>query len=129
MYTDKRKAKDVYLSSQILGASPEKLVIFLYEGAIKSLKRAEFALDKSDNNGAHHELIKAQDIISELKQSVNQEVAGELPKSLVNLYDFMNSELIKANLGKTKEPIGPIIEMLSELLESWQEVLAQQNNI
>ncbi|AUJ30619.1 flagellar export chaperone FliS [Liquorilactobacillus hordei] len=129
MYTDKRKAKDVYLSSQILGASPEKLVIFLYEGAIKSLKRAEFALDNADNNGAHHELVKAQDIINELKQSVNPDVAGEIPADLVKLYDFMTSELVKANLAKKKEPIGPIIDMLSELLESWQEVLAQQNNL
>ncbi|MFT8824269.1 MAG: flagellar export chaperone FliS [Liquorilactobacillus mali] len=129
MYTDNRRAKDVYLGSQILGASPEKLVIFLYEGAIKSLKRAEFALDNSDNKSAHHELVKAQDIINELKQSINQEVAGELPANLVSLYDFMLNELVKANLGKDKEPIGPVVDMLSELLESWQEVLAQQNNI
>ncbi|EJF02245.1 flagellar export chaperone FliS [Liquorilactobacillus mali] len=129
MYTDNRRAKDVYLGSQILGASPEKLVIFLYEGAIKSLKRAEFALDNSDNKSAHHELVKAQDIINELKQSINQEVAGELPTNLVSLYDFMLNELVKANLGKDKGTIGPVVDMLSELLESWQEVLAQQNNI
>lgn len=102
MYTDKRKAKDVYLSSQILGASPERLVIFLYEGAIKSLKRAEFALDNADNNSAHHELVKAQDIINELKQSVNPDVAGEIPADLVKLYDFMTSELVKANLTKKR---------------------------
>lgn len=129
MYTDKRKAKDVYLSSQILGASPERLVIFLYEGAIKSLKRAEFALDNADNNSAHHELVKAQDIINELKQSVNPDVAGEIPADLVKLYDFMTGELVKANLTKKKEPIRPIIDMLSELLESWQQVLIQQNNL
>lgn len=129
MYTDKRKAKDVYLSSQILGASPERLVIFLYEGAIKSLKRAEFALDNADNNSAHHELVKAQDIINELKQSVNPDVAGEIPAGLVKLYDFMTGELVKANLTKKKESIRPIIDMLSELLESWQQVLIQQNNL
>lgn len=129
MYTDKRKAKDVYLSSQILGASPERLVIFLYEGAIKSLKRAEFALDNADNNSAHHELVKAQDIINELKQSVNPDVAGEIPADLVKLYDFMTGELVKANLTKKKESIRPIIDMLSELLESWQQVLIQQNNL
>ncbi|KRM88609.1 flagellar export chaperone FliS [Liquorilactobacillus vini] len=115
-----------YLRTQVMSASPVKIIVMLYEGAIKNMKIAKLAIEEKDIVRAHQNLRRAQDIIKELKSSVDLNVEGDVPEHLVRLYEYSNNQLVTANLTKSTEPIDNVIHILSELLDSWKK-LAENN--
>lgn len=121
-----KEVNNDYLKTQVMSASPVKLIVMLYEGAIKDMKIAELAIEKKDIVQAHQQLRRAQDIIKELKNSVNTEIKSDVPGDLVKLYDYCYNQLVVANLTKDKDPIDDVIQIMSELLDSWRK-LAQSN--
>ncbi|KRM96831.1 hypothetical protein FC19_GL000356 [Liquorilactobacillus aquaticus DSM 21051] len=118
-------AKNSYLRNQVMGASPTKLIEMLYQGAIKSVKIAEIAIENDDAKKAHKELIRAQDILMELKGSLNTEVEGDVPEDLESLYEFMYQQLVKANMNKDQTLLPPVVKMLTELLDAWEQITTE----
>ncbi|KRL42108.1 flagellar export chaperone FliS [Liquorilactobacillus nagelii] len=117
-----QEVNNSYLKNQVMGASPIKLVVMLYEGAIRSMKMAKVAIDKQNVVQAHTQLVKAQNIIAELKNSVNTDVDVTISQNLINLYDFCNEQLLQANLNKDNSLIDNAINTMSELLDSWKQL-------
>lgn len=113
------RSNAAYVNNQILTASPKKLIEILIEAAIKQLKLANHFIDEAKYEEVNKQLIKAQDIIMELKVSVDTTVQGDIPHQLNKMYDFMFNQLIQANINKDKERILLVLEMLEELLETW----------
>lgn len=115
-----------YKENQILTASQGQLIVMLYEGAIKFLKLSlENITDKKKFDVVNNNLIKAQDIITELMLSLNFE-AGDVANKLYSLYIYFNRRLIEANINKDPEPIKEVLKHLIELNESWVQI-ANQN--
>lgn len=117
-----RNVPNVYKQNQVLNATPKKLVILLYEGAIKNLKLAELSADEKKIEATGNALIKAQNIISELMNTLDFENGGEVAQNLNQLYDYLISELIKANVSKESEDIKRSRVMLEELRDTWIEI-------
>lgn len=117
-----RNIPDVYKQNQILNATPKKLVILLYEGAIKNLKLAELSAAEKKIEATGTALIKAQDIIRELMSTLDFEKGGEVAENLNQLYDYLMTELIKANVSKQPEDIKKSRVMLEELRDTWIEI-------
>ncbi|MFT9456444.1 MAG: flagellar export chaperone FliS [Liquorilactobacillus hordei] len=114
--------KKSYLKNQVMSASPNKLIEMLYQGAIKSVKIAGLAIENDNPKKAHKELVRAQDILMELKNSLNTEIESRVPTDLEALYDFMNEQLVKANIRKDQTLLPPVVKMLTELLDAWQQI-------
>ena len=74
-------------------------------------------LDTISNN-----IIKAQDIISELMVALDFEKGGDIAKNLFSIYVYMNRELLNANINKDSEPLKRVKKLLMELREAWNEV-------
>lgn len=119
---DYRNASNIYKQNQILNATPKKLVILLYEGAIKNLKLAELSAEEKKIEATGTALIKAQNIISELMHTLDFESGGEVAQNLNQLYDYLLNELIKANSSKQSEDIKRSRVMLEELRDTWIEI-------
>jgi flagellar protein FliS len=117
-----QEVNNSYLKNQVMGASPIKLVVMLYEGSIRSMKMAKAAIEKQDIVQAHTQLVKAQNIIAELKSSVNTDVDVTISQNLINLYDFCNEQLLQANLNKDSSLVDNAINTMSELLASWKQL-------
>jgi flagellar protein FliS len=111
-----------YQQNQIMTASQEKLVLLLYEGALRFLKQAEAACAAKDWNNCHHYLLRVQDIITELQASLNQEAGGELAENLFLLYDYLYRRLVEANVKKDILLIAEVQNLLSELRDTWQQI-------
>lgn len=116
------QAYNVYKTNQVMTAPPKKLVIMLYDGAIKNLKLAEIALEENDIAQKNTCLKKAQDIITELMTTLNYEAGGDIAKNLYQLYDYMLRRLIRANIDKDVEPIKEVIKYLEELRDAWSQI-------
>ncbi len=109
-----------YKQQGVMTAHPVKLIIMLYEGAIKQLRLARMAVESKDAPNANTAFQKAQQILLELTMSLDLQYP--IAKDLMNLYDFMTREIMEANINKDASHIEPLIEMLSNLKEAWVQV-------
>jgi hypothetical protein len=72
-----------YLAREVESASPAKLVLMLYDGALSAIRKAEIEIAAKRVPEAHHQLIKAQDIILSLGQRTEHGSGGiHRPKPL-----------------------------------------------
>ena len=110
-----------YRETQIKTASKGALVVLLYDGLIRYLDIALENIPEKQYDVVNTNILKAQDIISELIMSLNFE-AGDISQKLMNIYSFLNSKLIEGNVKKDPEPIKFVRNMACELREAWKEI-------
>lgn len=119
-----------YKKAAILSASPERLILMLYDGALDSMRRAKagFQIDelKSRNETISNNLIKTQNIFGELQRSLRMDKGGEYTDKMFGLYDFYVMKLNEANFKKSEEPIDLVIELFTDIRNAWSEMLSQQ---
>ncbi len=106
-------------------ADPVELVIMLYRGAINFLAGAEQAMHAGDPAQSHRLLIRAQLVVAELMGTLDLD-AGEIALNLNRLYDYMQRQMIEANLRKDPAPAAEVRRMLVELLGTWEDIAQQQ---
>jgi flagellar protein FliS len=113
-----------YKETQIKTATPGKLILMLYDGAIRHLNQALQDMDNAHRryDCISNSLIKVQDIIAELMISLDFERGGEIAKNLFSLYVFMNRRLLDGNIKKERAPVEEVRTLLSELRGAWAEV-------
>lgn len=118
-YSDLQKE---YKKTQVITASQGKLIVMLYDGAIRFINNAMDLIEnpKRDIEKIHNNIVKAQDIITELISSLNME-AGDIAHRLFSIYIYLSQRLTEANIKKTKEPLLEVKKHLSELREAWAE--------
>lgn len=104
-------------------ATPEELTLMLYNGAIKFVNIAKLSIEDKNIKKAHEALIRAQDIITELNATLNMDY--EISKNLRSLYEFMLDQLVDANIKKEIEPLDEVLELLTELRDTWKEVIVK----
>ena len=118
-----------YKTQSVKTASPGKLVLMLFDGYLKFSTTAKRGFDLDDltkkNEQINNNLIKAQNIVTELQSSLDMSVPGELPGTLYRLYDFVLHQLQQANLQKKPEPIDEADKVMAELRDAWSEMLSQ----
>lgn len=122
MYRNSSNAYQVYQNNQVNTASKEKLLMMLYDGAIKFLRLSIKAMKEKNIEKTNQYLIRTQDIISELMITINFD-AGDIAKNLHSLYDFMNYELIQANIEKDINRVENICGMMSDLRNTWSNII------
>ena len=110
-----------YKNTQIETANQEKLLIMMYNGAIKFSKQAKEAINRNDYEAVNNSLVRTQAILLELQATLDHQKGGEIAENLDALYDYMKRRLTDANVDKEKEPIDEVIDMLNELKETWVE--------
>ena len=115
-----------YKQVQVKTANKEKLLIMLYQGCIKFLRLAKKSIEDEDIQGANNYIIRSQDIIRELMNTLDREKGGEIATNLYSLYDFMNRQLIEANVNKDVEKIEVVEDMMLELLDSWKQIAGEK---
>ena len=118
-----------YKAQSVQTASPGKLVLMLFDGYLRFTTAAVKSFEETDltkkNEGINNNLIKAQNIVTELQSSLDMSVPGELPGTLYRLYDYVLHQLQQSNLQKKPEPIAEADKVIAELREAWAEMLVQ----
>jgi flagellar protein FliS len=121
---------NAYRETGIKTASQGKLIVMLYDGAIKQLNSALRKIEENgkvktaDIEGFSKHIAKAQDIITELMLSLDMEKGGEVAKNLMTLYTYFNRELLDAAISMDKTKLQFIAEMLNSLHEAWAAAAA-----
>ena len=112
-----------YKKTEVNTANQGKLIIMLYDGAIKFINRAiELIPQKKANNieEIHNNIVKAQNIIYELTSSLNMDI-GEISQRLFSIYMYINTKLTLANVNKDDKPLKEVKKYLIELRGAWEQ--------
>ncbi len=124
-----------YQNTNIKTASQGKLVVLLYEAAVKNLTSAMTLVDEENqilpqNIEKFGKLIqKSQAIITELQVSLDMEKGGEIAKNLMSLYIFFNQELIEVSIKHDKTKLEYVKNQMNELLAAWRQISSSTGNI
>jgi len=113
-----------YQENAIATQSRGRLIVLLYDGAIKFCKRAIAEIEQG-NWAAKGKLInKAVDIINELDSCLDFEAGGEIATNLRSLYAFCRRHLSEANASRDPRRLREVIKILAELNEGWRIITA-----
>ncbi|MDI3233589.1 flagellar export chaperone FliS [Exiguobacterium antarcticum] len=110
-----------YQTNSVTTALPQDLTLMLYEGLIKFSMLAKRSIEQGLIEQKNTNIQKAQAIILELQLTLNQSIS--LSKDLNNLYDYMQSRLIDANVKNDIVAIDEVIGFSEEFRETWKEAM------
>jgi flagellar secretion chaperone FliS len=114
-----------YNQVQIKTATKGKLIVMLYQGAIRFMKKAIILMEKKDMEGKGNQLIKAQDIVLELLYALDEgmvQSGNELALNLQRLYLYSYRRLVHANVTLDTEAVEEVISLMNNLLSAWEQV-------
>jgi flagellar protein FliS len=109
-----------YRQQQVFTAPPEKLLTMLYDGAIRFCNLAKKGIENKDYAEANENCIKVQNIILELKTTLNMDY--EIAHNLDSLYDYLYRRMVEANIKKDTDIIDEVAGFLTDLRHTWAEV-------
>ncbi len=112
-----------YMGASITTASPQQLLVMLYDRLALDLERGEEALVQGDRQGAHEPLLHAQEIILELRASLNVDVWDGGPR-LAALYAWLLGELMQANLKGEVRRVRDCRAVVEPLRDAWRQAAA-----
>ena len=112
-----------YKQTSVQSASKEKILLMLYEGAIRFCKQAIIAIDQKNIADRGMNIGRCYDVIMELNNSLNHDVGGEISKSLEQLYMFITDQLTKANATGDRKPLEDVLKVLESLYTGWVEAV------
>lgn len=120
MYAALANPQQRYRQQGVLTANPVELIVMLYDGCIKQLKIGSMAIAAMQVEKANTCLQKAQMIVMELINSLDLHYS--IAQELLNIYDFIINEIVKANAEKNAERIPGLINILEDLRDAWKTI-------
>lgn len=112
--------RDRYIAERVATASPQQLIKMLFDRAVAELHLAQQDLESGNRLAASPRLRKAQEIISELRCSLDLS-AGQIATNLDELYGFAYSQLLEAVLDGDAGHVGDVIEILDPVRDAWNQ--------
>ena len=120
--------QNAYKKASVNTLDQTKLIIMLYDGAIKNASFAVEHMKSGQIEKVHDCLIKTKNIVTELMATLNMDRGGDIANNLQSLYSYMFSQLIEANMNKKTEPVVIVIDLLKELRAAWTQINSKKKN-
>ena len=118
-----------YQANNITTATPEKLMIMLFDGAIQFLQKAKTAIEEKNIKERTTQITSARNIIRELMRTIDLDNGNSVSKSLFVLYNKMAAKLIKANVTKNAALIDEVLQDLTNIRWGFQKAIEIQNGL
>jgi flagellar protein FliS len=114
-----------YKATAVQSAGPEKILLMLYEGAIKFTKLAITAAEQKKIADRCTNIGRAYDIVMELNNTLDHKIGGQIASNLEQLYMFIMEQYTKANISGEAEPLRASLRILENLYEGWKGAVDQ----
>lgn len=114
-----RSALDV----EVEAASPHKLVLMLFDGALQAIAQATLHMQNGRVAEKGLMISKAIAIVDEgLRNSLSHETGGELAQNLDALYEYCSYQLLQANMRNEPALLAEVVRLLGELRDAWSQI-------
>jgi flagellar secretion chaperone FliS len=111
----------------VAGATPEMLIVMLYDGALRAIATARVAMEAGDQQAKGQSISKAIGIIEEgLRGSLDAAAGGDLGSNLSDLYEYMSHRLMLANLRNDSAMLDEVSDLLRALKTAWDGLINPQ---
>jgi flagellar protein FliS len=114
-----------YRATAVKTADGADLVVMCYEALVRWLGRAKVALEGGQIVECHQALMAAQELVANLSLSLDFSRAPEIAQGLRSIYDYINDQLVWANLRKDAALIEEVTGLVQPLLDAWRLAVAQ----
>ena len=111
-----------YRENTVLSASPEQLVVMLYDGARRFLRQATAAMQAKEIERAHNTLRRAEMIVAHLDGVLDYEQGEPIASQLHPIYQYCLAQLGRARMEQDANKLEEVSGLLGELRESWAEI-------
>ncbi len=111
-----------YQDNAVTTQSKGRLIVMLYDGAIKFLRLAIREIENNNCEAKGRYINKAIDIINELNAVLDMDAGGEIAGNLRKLYIFMINRLSQANIKSDPQMIRDVIKLMEDLNQSWKAI-------
>ena len=118
-----------YQTSNITTATPEKLMILLFDGALQFLQKAKTAIIENNVKERSENIDGARKIIRELMRTIDLENGNDVSKHLFRLYNKMVMNLIKANVQRNVEKVDEVIQDITNIRWGFQKAIDIKNGL
>ncbi len=113
----------VGLETGVVSASPHKLIVMLYDGALVAVLNAQMHMKSGNIPEKGKSISRAMQIIDNgLRASLDKEAGGQIAEGLDSLYEYMNARLLSANLNNDVGMLEEVQRLLSDLRETWNAI-------
>jgi flagellar secretion chaperone FliS len=112
-----------YMGDAVTTASPQRLLVMLYDRLALDLERAQVALAQGDRQEVSAQLQHAQEIVLELHSSLQVD-AWEGGPRLAALYTWLHSELVQANVKADRNRVSSCLQVVEPLRDAWRQAAA-----
>ena len=116
-----------YQANNVNTATPEKLMIMLFDGALQFLQKAKNAINENNLKERAKNIDGARKIIRELMRTIDLENGNDVSKQLFRLYNRMAMNLIKANVQRNVSKIDEVITDITNIRWGFQKAIEIQN--
>ena len=125
------KRSNMYQEIAVQTSSPTKLVVMLYEGAIRFLGQSVTAIRSNDIEGKRQSIDRAMAVIQHLQSTLDRDQGGDVAAKLDNLYIYITSRIMEGSTKLQTAPIEEAIKLLNVLLSGWEEIVnkEQENTV
>ena len=113
-------ARAAYMDASVATANPARLLVMLCERLVLDVTRGRDAQRAGQTEEAHRQLVHAQDIVLELRSSLKVEEFEGGP-ALASIYDFLYTQLVRANIGRDVELTEGCLKLVTDLCSTWRE--------
>jgi len=116
-----------YQQNSVLTASPQELTLMLYNGSLKFMKMAERAMAEKKFEEKNTNIIKAQNIVQELRITLDLDI--EMSAALAQMYEYMYTRLMDANMKNDITALEEVETLMADMRNTWKQamVLAKNN--
>lgn len=114
-----------YRQTQIDTAPKEQILLMLYDGAVRFLNQAKAGFAEKNIEKIHNNIVKVQNIITEFESTLDMKTGGEFAQNLFALYEYINNQLLLANIKKREECLDEALKHMTELRDTWRQAVKQ----
>ena len=97
----------------------------LYDGAVRFLNHAKAGFAEKNIEKIHNNIVKVQNIITEFESTLDMKTGGEFAQNLFALYEYINNQLLLANIKKREECLDEALKHMTELRDTWRQAVKQ----
>jgi flagellar protein FliS len=119
---------NAYKMVQVNTASPERVMVRLFEGALRHMRQSRAAIERQERGAFHEGIRRAAEIVIELQSSLKSDVAPQLCEDLSRVYTFVVGRLMLAAATSDPRTVGEAERVFAPVVDAFVQAAAQRAN-
>jgi flagellar secretion chaperone FliS len=114
-----------YREMEVLAMPPSRRLVMLYSHLLVKLKQARRHIERGEIEARGERLLHAEEIVRELRISLDHKAGGDLATSLASIYKWLLSEFAGIHAKPDLARLDAVIVIVSDLHQAWEGAAAQ----